>query len=172
MPRISFPPVEGLLTPTPTPASCKPLHPAPPQGKATAEVLTGASKHDSHQLSNSQVQQELAAETPASPQPLRHHMKAGGYCTTCFDGPGSLQPVTGGLADAEEASRRLLCSAWKQDLLPNVQPWGEGGGGAEGSVTTEWEVKSETISTGNTHSRDSLLKVATAFSSHHFAWKL
>lgn len=76
-------------------------------------------------------------------------MKAGGYCTMCFDGPGSLQPVTGGLADAEEASGRLLRLAWKQDLLPDVQPWG-GGGGSKGSLSTEWEVKGKAISTGNT----------------------
>lgn len=51
-------------------------------------------------------------------------------------------------------------------------PGEKGGGGAEGSVSTEWEVKREAISAGDTHSRDGLLKVATAFSSHHFAWKL
>lgn len=86
-PGISFPQVGG----PPPKAAGSSTQPHPRQGKAAAEVLTGASEHDSHTLSSIQGQQELAAETPASPQTATEAPhERGGSCTMCFDGPGSL----------------------------------------------------------------------------------
>lgn len=47
-------------------AGCKPLHLAPPQGKAAAEVLTGLQSMTHASAPHFQVQQRAAAETPAS----------------------------------------------------------------------------------------------------------